>query len=75
VPLDLDRFAKVLGMLTSTHDGEQLAAVKRANTMLAAERMTWGVRARQGGISPPPPLSDHNAQARGRASWSLTDGR
>jgi hypothetical protein len=31
--LDREKFAKVLGILGSLHEGEQLAAVRRANSM------------------------------------------
>jgi hypothetical protein len=43
VSADLDRvrLAKLLGMTTSTFDGEALAAVRRANELVKAGRTTW----------------------------------
>lgn len=40
--LDLARFVKILGMTGSSHDGEALAALRKAQDMMAAERITWG---------------------------------
>lgn len=39
--LDIARLIKVLGMLGSSHDGEKLAALARAETMLKAAGKTW----------------------------------
>lgn len=37
----LDRLAKVMVMTTSDHDGEALAAVRRANGILAKHKLRW----------------------------------
>jgi hypothetical protein len=39
--LDHHRLAKVLGLTGSTHDGEALAAVRKANALIVAAGMTW----------------------------------
>lgn len=39
--IDWERFGKVLALLTSSHDGERLAAAERATQMLATAGMTW----------------------------------
>ena len=39
--LDRDRLAKILAMLSSNHDGERLAAVNRAASMLQAAGVRW----------------------------------
>jgi hypothetical protein len=39
--LDREKFAKVLGMLGSAPEGEQLAAVRRANAMHNDAGLTW----------------------------------
>ena len=36
-----DRLAKVMAMTTSSHDAEALAAVRRANGILAKHQLTW----------------------------------
>jgi len=40
--LDIPRLLKVLAMLGSSHDGEKLAAIARAQAMLAAAGKSWG---------------------------------
>lgn len=40
--LDTARLIKVLGMLGSSHDGEKLAALARAEAMLKVAGKTWG---------------------------------
>ena len=37
----LDKLAKVLGMLGSAHDGEVVAAARRAEAMVRGARLTW----------------------------------
>jgi hypothetical protein len=39
--LDHNRLAKVLGLTGSAHDGEALAAVRKANALIVAAGMTW----------------------------------
>ena len=39
--LDRTRLAKILAMTTSTHDGEALSAIRRANEVLAGEKVSW----------------------------------
>ena len=39
--LDRDRLAKLLGMLGSAHDGEVVAAARRADAMVRASGLTW----------------------------------
>ena len=41
VALDRDRFAKLLGMLSSRHDGEALAAARQAERLRADAGLTW----------------------------------
>ncbi len=36
-----DKLAKVLGMLGSSHDGEALAAARRANAMIRGASLSW----------------------------------
>jgi hypothetical protein len=56
-------FIKVLGMTTSTHDGEALAAIRKANELLKAAGVTWReyieavdiTRKAKGGKQAPPP--------------------
>jgi hypothetical protein len=38
---DRQRLAKVLGMTGSAHDGEALAAIRKANELIVAAGMTW----------------------------------
>lgn len=40
-PADLERFRKILGMLSSAHDGERAAAARKASEFLAAHSLTW----------------------------------
>lgn len=42
MPLDKDKFAKIMGLTTSDIDGEALAALRMANKMLSGENLTWG---------------------------------
>lgn len=39
--LDRERLAKILAMTTSTHDGEALNAIRKANEMIKGEKLTW----------------------------------
>lgn len=41
MPLDRDRLIKIMGLTTSDQDGEALSALRKANEMLAAEKVTW----------------------------------
>src|SRR5947207_668908 len=41
VDLDRDRLAKLLGMLGSSHDGEALAAARRAERLRVDAGLTW----------------------------------
>ncbi len=54
--LDRDKLSKILAMLSSNHDGERLAAVNRATSMLQAAGMRWEEVAKappgSGGIDP-----------------------
>ena len=38
---DRQRFIKVCGMMSSAHDGEALAALRKANAMLKESKLTW----------------------------------
>jgi hypothetical protein len=39
--MDIEKLIKVLGMTTSIHDGEALAALRTAQRMMAAAKVTW----------------------------------
>jgi hypothetical protein len=39
--LDRTRLAKVLAMTTSPHEGEALAAIRRANEIIQGEGLSW----------------------------------
>lgn len=39
--LDRDRLIKILGLTTSSSDGEALSALRKANEIIAGENMTW----------------------------------
>ncbi len=64
-----DRLAKVMAMTTSSHDAEALAAVRRANGILAKHQLRW-----------PDVLANAKASAQGKAqsgagqhpNWSQT---
>ena len=51
----LDKLGKVLGMLGSQHDGEVLAAGRRAHIMVTAAGWTWPGLLGLARISEPPP--------------------
>lgn len=73
---DLTKFIKVCGMMTSTHDGEALSAVRRANAMLKDAGMTWEqalTRAAGNSHSPPPPGPASTAQGRYHRRTSTPD--
>ena len=38
---DRQRLARILGLTGSTHDGEALAAVRKANAQIVAADVTW----------------------------------
>jgi hypothetical protein len=40
--LDIDRFTKVLALAGSNHDGEALAALRKARSMLASAKLLSG---------------------------------
>lgn len=64
--MDWTKFSKVLGMLGSAHQGEQLAALDRANKMLSAESMTWDdlVKSRADGQAAQDALVEAQGQAK-----------
>ena len=39
--MDIEKLIKVLGMTTSVHDGEALAALRTAQRMMAAAKVGW----------------------------------
>lgn len=39
--VDIEKFIKVLGMTGSTHDGEALAALRTAQRMMTAAKVSW----------------------------------
>jgi hypothetical protein len=39
--LDRVKLAKILGLIGSAHDGEALAAARRAHDLVSAEKLTW----------------------------------
>jgi hypothetical protein len=39
--LDRERLAKILALTTSTHDGEALSAIRRANEIIKGEGLSW----------------------------------
>lgn len=39
--MDIEKLIKVLGMTGSTHDGEALAALRTAQRMMAAAKVSW----------------------------------
>jgi hypothetical protein len=41
VPLDRERLAKLLGLLGSEHDGEVVAAARRADALVRGTGLTW----------------------------------
>ena len=40
--LDREKLAKVLALTQSSHEGEVLSAVRKANATIAKEGLTWG---------------------------------
>jgi hypothetical protein len=53
---DRDKLAKIMGMTTSSAEGEQLAALRQANKLLKERQMTWAeVLARAPATASPPP--------------------
>jgi hypothetical protein len=40
-PQDRERLTKLIAMSTSPHDGEALAATRKANALLANAKLTW----------------------------------
>jgi hypothetical protein len=40
-PALISKLRKIAGLLASNHEGEQLAAVNRANALLAEHKLTW----------------------------------
>lgn len=41
MPLDRDKLAKLLGLATSDNDHEAIGALRAANRLVKAEKMTW----------------------------------
>lgn len=41
MPTNFDLFIKVMGMTASSHDGEALNAIRKANALLGAQNMNW----------------------------------
>lgn len=54
--LDRSRLIKILGMTGSEHDGEALAAIRRASAILREAKVTWGELLTGGGGSQIGPL-------------------
>lgn len=51
MPLDRERLIKILGLTTSSSDGEALSALRKANEIIAGEKLTWAdVLAPQGNV-------------------------
>lgn len=83
MPLDVDKFAKILGMLGSAHDGERAAAAGRASEMLKAARLSWDDVARgkhlprssapRAPASPPPPPPSANERYAFSRGWFAHD--
>ena len=55
-PLDRARLEKLLGLLGSPHDGEALAAARKADALVRAAGLTWR-EVLAGPDQPPPPLT------------------
>lgn len=41
-PRDIERFGKILGLLSSNHDGERAAAAWKASQFLETRQLGWG---------------------------------
>lgn len=41
MPIDRDRLVKILGLTTSSNDGEALSALRKANEIIKGENLTW----------------------------------
>ena len=54
VELDLEKFSKVCGLLSSNHDGERAAAALKATAMINDAGLTWEHVARKGATRPQP---------------------
>lgn len=54
--IDIERLIKLIGMTGSSHDGECLAAIRKANALLVAADMSWEdiIRGRWRSAAPPP---------------------
>lgn len=51
MPLDRERLIKIMGLTTSSSDGEALSALRKANEIIAGEKLTWAeVLAQQGSV-------------------------
>lgn len=72
MPLDRERLIKIMGLTTSSSDGEALSALRKANEIIAGEKLTWAeVLAPQGSVvsitlSRTPPQSAY----KGGDEWS-----
>lgn len=70
---DRSMLAKLLGLVGSAHDGEALAAARKAHALVAARGITWPDLL---GLDDRPPEPDHVALARdllGRGKGICTD--
>lgn len=47
--LDRERLIKIMGLTTSNSDGEALSALRKANEILAGEKLTWAEVLKGGG--------------------------
>ncbi len=52
--LDVEKFTKVCGLLSSNHDGERAAAALKATAMINEAGLTWEHVARKGAARPQP---------------------
>ena len=66
-PHNAERLSKILGLLGSDHDGEVLAAARKANEFLRSLRLTW-----RDVIAMPAPDWRHIAQSRTGASFNTS---
>ena len=80
-PLDRTRLEKLLGLLGSPHDGEALAAARKADALVRAARLTWrevlaGPATLPPGATESPPRTDdafRKPQQRGRPEPAVSE--
>ncbi len=69
--LDKDRLAKLLNLTDSEHDGEALAAIRKANDLLRLSKTSWsaalGLAPSQGTTTPAEPPADRSPHQPGPA--------